>query len=214
MKVKICGVKSLESAAMLDGLADYIGFVHSGPGGRRSLALEAARALASALNRSTPVLVLHGVQPREAPRRAEGFGVLQFHGPMPPPEAAALQRALEPLGVSLAVVVEYTAWGWRPTEPCSYVEELLREGVETEYILLDAAKGSGLRVPLEEAVKAARCHPRVGIAGGLTHEAACRAASTGAWLLDASSGVESGRPGVKDPLRVAMFIQEARRCSQ
>lgn len=211
--MKICGVKSLESASILDGLADYVGFVHSGVGGGRSVALEAARALASSLSRSTPVLVVHGFEPSEAPKVAEGFGVLQFHGPLQPPEAAALQRALEPLGVSLAVVVEYTAGGWRPAEPCSYAEGLYREGVEVEYLLLDVAKGSGLRVPLGEAVKAAMCHPRVGLAGGLTHEAACRAASTGVWLLDVSSGVESGMPGVKDPLRVTLFIQEARRCS-
>ncbi|WP_158298276.1 phosphoribosylanthranilate isomerase [Aeropyrum pernix] len=213
MKVKICGVKKLESALQLDGLVDYIGFVHSLLGGPRSVPLEAARIMASQIEKSKTVLVVHGSSPSYAAAAADGFDVLQYHEPLLPSSAASLQATLDPLGVTLAVVVEYTGSAWKPQEPCGYINELNKEGVEPEYILLDTTKGLRDRIPLNEAAKASRCSHRVGLAGGLTPRDACKAVETGVSLIDVSRGVETGVPGVKDPLLSAELIMGAKRCS-
>lgn len=217
----MCGVASAESAAALDGLVDYLGFVSSRlVATPRSLEPSAIAGLARLVARSIRVAVLHGYTPREAVGLAASLGVdvLQFHLPLEPGKAARLASALEPYGVKLAPVVEFRGGHWLPMEPCSYLEALAGEGAPTlEYLLLDAAKDSEGGVPLEEASKAVPCASRLGVtlglAGGLAPGGpACRAARLGFHLIDVSRGVEEA-PGRKSPLLAALLAWEARRCS-
>ena len=219
--VKICGVASAGSAAALDGMPEYLGFVSSrlveSP---RSLEPQALAALAGLARRSKRVAVLHGYSPREALALAPTLGVdvIQFHSPLPPEEAALLAGSLEPLGVALAPVVEWRGGRWEPMEPCSYLEALAGEGARVEYLLLDAAKGLSGGFPLREAARALPCAERrgvaLGVAGGLRPGGpVCEAARLGFHLVDVSRGVEEA-PGVKDPLLSALLIEEARRCSR
>ncbi len=82
------------------------------------------------------------------------------------------------------------------------------------YALLDgAASGTGRAVDRARAAAAARRTPLV-LAGGLapaTVEEAIRAVQPAG--VDVSSGVESA-PGVKDPARIAAFIEAARRAER
>ncbi|MEO0822327.1 MAG: N-(5'-phosphoribosyl)anthranilate isomerase, partial [Pseudomonadota bacterium] len=75
----------------------------------------------------------------------------------------------------------------------------------------DAALPGGNGVAFDWRLLTARRWPRPWLlAGGLTAENAARAvALTGARQLDVSSGVESA-PGVKDPARIAAFLDAVR----
>ena len=217
--VKICGISSSESVALLDGMVDYLGFVSSKMiTSLRTLEPAAVTALARIASRSRTVAVLHGYTVEEAAGLANTLevDVVQFHGPLAPREAASLAGALEPVGTRLALVVEWSGDTWRPMNPCLYIEELHGEGLMPEYVLLDATKGLRARLPLAEAAKALPCAESRGIAlgaaGGLKPGGtACEAARLGFHLIDVSRGVEEA-PGRKDPLLAAEIAFEARRC--
>jgi phosphoribosylanthranilate isomerase len=133
---------------------------------------------------------------------------------------AAIRRAVEQSGISTVQL--------HGDEPVSYASELTQPllramGVEaaaaTDWpldttILLEAANrdrrgGTGTRVDWGKAESVARIR-RVVLAGGLSPENVAEAVDqVRPWGVDVSSGVEAA-PGVKDPARVAVFLERAR----
>ena len=224
-RLKVCGLTRPGDVEALDGMVDYLGFI-TAPArvSPRVLPPGEAAELASTVSRSTPVLVAAAMPPGEALEAAARhvFPVLQLHHPLESVEqlerfiAESLERSVRP-----APVLVRGETGWSGLSP---LEASRAQGLErAEYVLLDASKSlrrplgpRGLRLPLGEAVEAVRllaaAGARPGLAGGVRPGNACLAASTGAWLLDTSSGVESG-PGRKDPALVEALIRELEGCS-
>lgn len=220
VKIKVCGVASGRSLEELDGLVDYIGFVSSRAiSSGRTLPIEAIHSLASRVSRSRSVAVLHEYSPREIVSAAQGLSVdiIQIHKPLSPSKALPLALALEPFGVRLAVLVERRVDGWSPEHPCSYLNRLHSLGImdRIEYVLMDLPKNGSKPATIVSTIESSvkQCIGRLGIAGGITPETSCMAASFNPLLIDVSRGVEV-RPGVKSVSKVVELIHNARRCSE
>ncbi len=216
VRVKVCGITRAEDVEALDGLVDYLGFITGLRVSPRVLEPKIAAELASTVSRSTPVLVVYGLEPVEAADLAvklEVFRVLQYHWFEKPSGLTRLHRELSDIGVKLAPVLLYGVGGWTPLHPMFYS----RLSRLTEYVLIDAPKTSplryegGLRVPPEAVREASRFIARVGAAGGVTPENACLLAKH-AWLVDVSSGVEE-KPGVKSREKVEKLVERLGGCS-
>ncbi len=199
VKVKICGVCTVEDArAAVAAGADFVG-LNFHPGSPRCVAPEAAREIADAV----PGAVLVGVFV-DAPRaRVEeiaarvGLSALQFHGDEDPDDCRG--------------------WGRRTIKALR-----AREGVDlaalgaryaTDYLLLDsfvAGQPGGTGVALDPAAAAGLPAARLFVAGGLrpdTVAAVVRAVRP--FAVDVASGVES-RPGRKDHAKIEEFIRRAK----
>lgn len=205
MKVKICGITRLEDAEIVDGVADYAGFiVDPAVNNRRRISLDKARDLASVLSKAVPVLVYLNRDAYMAVDEAAryGFHVVQHHGllPMDVYEYAAS------MGVRLAPVATYR--GQDPHDYAVEVKSLLSN--DPEYVLVDAEKGSerryehGLKVPLH-VYRAVAGLGRVALAGGIGPSNVDVVKALDPYMIDVSSGVEA-EPGVKDPEKVARLI--------
>jgi phosphoribosylanthranilate isomerase len=199
VKVKICGVCSVEDArAAVASGADFIGlnFHAASP---RAVTLERAREIADAL----PGAVLVGVFV-DAPRaRVEnvaarvGLAALQFHGE----EDADYCRG----------------WPWRVIKtvrarPGDDLPAIARR-YAVDYLLLDsfvAGKAGGTGVPLDPARAAGLDPNRLFVAGGLRPETVTGVVRTlRPFAVDVASGVEE-RPGRKDHAKVEEFIRRAK----
>jgi len=221
LKVKICGVASANTVYVLDGIADYLGFISSKVGASpRSVELTIIGVLAGAVNRSRAVAVLHGYTVEEAVRGVASLAVdvLQLHSPMRIEEVAAAATALEPMGVRIAPLVEWTGSHWDPMDPCEYYRAL--EGNvgrgNLEYLIVDARKGDNVRVqgiPRTEIKRLTACIDRLAVAGGITPRNVCSVASLGPSIVDVSRGVERGIPGVKALDLAVELVSNARRCA-
>ena len=228
--LKVCGNRDPGTVEALDGLVEYLGFVYApAAAGPRALSVPEARALIRGVSSSTPVLVAAAPPWTGLWAAVEaGAPVLQPHVALDAEAAAALVEEAERHGLRAAPVLLYSprSGGWASAPPAALLATLRERGLlgAVEYLLVDAVKGEkgphtgprGLRVPLErlrEAVEAARgLGVRVAAAGGVRPGNACLAASSGASLLDVSSGVDRGA-GSKDLGLVAMLLEELRGCS-
>ncbi len=202
-RIKICGLttSALVDAAVESG-ADAVGFVVADSPRRVDWAF-----IAGAVRRLpplvTPVVVTRRGLPAELRAAAEAMGlstnriVLQI-------DAEALDEAwhgererwrLLPvvrLGGARSHTDDYTL---HPNDPLILVE--------------GPASGVGQRTDWHRAFSLAQRRP-VLLAGGLTPENVGEAIRTvRPWGVDVSSGVESA-PGVKDPVRIADFVQAVR----
>lgn len=195
MKVKICGITSLEDAAMCEELgADAVGFVHV-PGRSRSIPLERVSEICSSLGPMTSkVLVCSPRDPAEAREMLlkAGTDIIQLHS-LNPDETLQLKEA--GARVVRAVLPERLAALQFASCADALLFEAGRPGSGAEY---DYSK-----VPVD-------CAPRAIIAGGLTPLNMHKAKAMRPYALDVSTGVESA-PGRKDPGLVAEFI---RRCKE
>ncbi len=195
VRVKVCGLTRAEDALAAERLGAWaVGFVFA-PSKRR-VAPEQAAAVGARLGPFvTRVGVFVDTDPDEvlAVARTARLGAVQLHGAEPPEWA-------ERIGARLPVIKAFRLSGpadpaWR-TYPASA-------------ILLDgAAPGSGR--PYDPAwLEPLAGHPRLIVAGGLSPERLPELfARLCPYAVDVSSGVER-RPGVKDPDRLARFLEAA-----
>lgn len=195
MKVKICGITSIEDAKMCeDEGADALGFVHF-PGRTRSLPLsKIAEIMDSVGPMTTRVLVCDPKSVQEASEfsRITGADALQVYS-LPP----RMLQEFRDLGGTVIRAVEPAKDAATFFAGCAdaLLFETGRPGTGTSY---DYSK-----VPTE-------CHPRSIIAGGLRIDNLSRAKEKKPYALDVSSGVES-EVGRKDQRLVSEFI---RRCKE
>jgi phosphoribosylanthranilate isomerase len=200
VRVKICGVTTVEDARLcaLAG-ADAIG-LNFAPGSPRRVTLEAAREIADAL----PAELLRVgvfVDSDEAELRraiaAVGLGCVQLHGDESPE--------------LLAQFLPHAYKAIRVRGPSSLADAARYAG---DYILLDAyvpgvAGGTGATFDWALASELARTR-RLTLAGGLTADNVADAVrAVRPYCVDVASGVESA-PGHKDPDKVRAFIARAK----
>lgn len=208
MKVKICGIKTLEEArSALEAGADLLGFNFYLPS-PRFIAPPACAELVKALRELGTPARLVGVFVNSPTGEIAtvldlcGLDLAQLSGDEPPETLAALQgRAYKAL---------------RPARPPDLEDSLLRYSASTDSPawLVDAYHptsfgGTGQKADWRLANRLAEVTPIL-LAGGLTPENVAEAVrQVRPWGVDVASGVESA-PGVKDPARVRTFIQAAR----
>ena len=204
--IKICGLSTPESvdAAVAAG-ATHIGLVHYPPSPRH-VTLEQAAALRSRTpNRVKIVLLLVNEQPQPTALAIQAVkpDVVQFHG-SETPEWLALLKQNTPLEIWKAIGVS----------GIDNLERAQRYKDAAHRLLYDApAKklpgGTGLAFDWSLLAQFRHTMPW-GLAGGLTPDNVAEAIrTTGAELVDASSGLESA-PGVKDVAKIEAFCRAAR----
>ena len=198
--VKICGVTTVDDALLcVEAGASAIGlnFVQTSP---RRVSVERARAIARAVRGRTLVVGvvadMEATEMRALLKSAE-LECLQLHGDETPATLATmLPHAYKAVRVGSAADVERArAYGG-------------------EYLLADArvegklgGSGKTFDWPLVAGLARER---KLTLAGGLTAENVGEAIrAVGPYCVDVASGVESA-PGVKDPAKVAAFIEAAR----
>lgn len=195
--VKICGVTSEEDALLAVGLgASAVGFVLA-PSPRQV----AAQRVADIVKRLPPETVTIGVFRDEAPQRVvdlvvhAGLTGAQLHGHETP---ATTRYVRERVGL---VVKAFPAGSPRLADAEEFGADL---------ILVDApSPGSGRLVDFA-TLEGLGDASRLVLAGGLTPENVTEAIHrVQPFGVDVATGVESS-PGVKDPRKVAAFIQAAR----
>lgn len=214
--VKICGVTRREDAELAVAAgADAVGVVFVANSPRRVTPERAADLLAGLPARVLRVGVFADADAATlaAAARTAGLTHLQLHGRERPELAEELARyGRAEAGAGAAAGMPWGIW----KGVAMRAEDCLRTAAEwrdaAEALLLDGAgagrggEGAGFEWARARQVTGARLI----VAGGLRAEnvAACVAA-TGAWGVDASSGVESA-PGIKDEAKVRAFIAAAR----
>ncbi|MEW5748781.1 MAG: phosphoribosylanthranilate isomerase [Candidatus Thermoplasmatota archaeon] len=193
MKVKVCGITSLEDAAMCEELgADAIGFVHVS-GRKRSRALDEISDMCGSLGpMTTKILVCRPRDHHEAERMfaASGADVLQLHS-LEPMSLDALR--LDGIPVIRAVLPS-------PAAASKYAPHA--------NILLFEKSSPGTGSSYDYSTVPVKSCERCIIAGGLNSRNVGEALRMRPYALDVSSGVESSF-GRKDPELVSEFI---RRC--
>jgi phosphoribosylanthranilate isomerase len=193
VKVKICGITSLEDAAMCEELgADALGFVHV-DGRSRTLPLGTIREICGSVGpMTTKVLVCSPRSCSDAERMfdASGADILQLHS-LEPDDLDVLRH--EGMSVIRAVAPDRS--------------EAVRFAPHTDALLFEGGTpGTGAAYDYS-TVPVSSCR-RCIIAGGLTVANMDRALEMRPYALDVSSGVER-LPGRKDRELVSGFI---RRC--
>lgn len=192
IRVKICGVTTVEDARLAADLgAAAVGLVFW-PGSPRFVELKRAHAIVSALPPFVSAVGVFVDQQHEAERiaRETGLTAVQFHGDEPP----GAYRAF-PLRVIKAVTVK----------DASAREEAAAVPAGAT-VLLDAHDrvkrgGTGRVVDWSIAAQIARTRPVI-LSGGLTAANAAEAvAAVRPYAIDVSSGVESA-PGRKDSAKL------------
>ncbi|MFN6926182.1 MAG: phosphoribosylanthranilate isomerase [Tabrizicola sp.] len=208
VRVKICGLRTAaDVAAVAAAGAAYAGFVFF-PKSPRHLTVEAARALALAAPEGLCKVALTvdaDDATLDAIVGAVPLDMLQLHGHESPERVAEVKaRYGLPVMKALGVADEGDLAG------------LLEMSLAADQLLIDAKPpkgadlpgGNGLAFDWRLLVGRKWLRPWM-LAGGLTPDNVARAVRlTGARQVDVSSGVESA-PGVKDPARIAAFVQAA-----
>jgi phosphoribosylanthranilate isomerase len=211
-RIKICGITRVGDAlAAARAGADAIGLVFRS-GTPRAVSIDVARAIAAA---RPPFLAAVGLFVDPAPDEVRAvlaavpIDLLQFHGGEPPELCRAFGR---PYLKAIAVA---------PGSPKGGLLESIARYPDAAGLLFDAPPSGGLPGGTGatfdwDALPETTGRPVV-LSGGLT------AANVGAairrvrpWAVDVSTGVEArepdGRPrrGIKDPARMAAFVEAVR----
>ena len=213
LKVKICGIKTLDDALMAAELgADMLGlnFYEPSP---RYIAPENAKQLADGLRgklaENCPVLVGVFVNENTANIKAimaqVGLDFAQLSGDEPVEHLAELNgrafKSIRPADITEAKELVET------------VEPFFSTNITSPSILVDAyhpklygGTGEQASTGIALAVKAAV--PRLMLAGGLNPDnIAERVQAIQPWGVDVASGVEvDGQPGVKDHAKIKAFV--------
>ena len=208
VSVKICGLRTAtDVAAVAAAGAAYAGFVFF-PKSPRHLTVEAARDLALGAPEGLCKVALTvdaDDATLDAIVEAVPLDMLQLHGHETPERVAAVKaRYGLPVMKAMGVADEGDLAG------------LLEMSLAADQLLIDAKPpkgadlpgGNGLAFDWRLLVGRKWLKPWM-LAGGLTPENVAQAVRlTGARQVDVSSGVESA-PGVKDPGRIAAFVEAA-----
>jgi phosphoribosylanthranilate isomerase len=206
VEIKICGLSTPETVdAAVDAGATHIGLVHYEPSPRH-VSLEQAAALRQRVPPRTKVVLLlvsMEAQPTAVALDAVRPDVVQFHG-RETPEWLALLKQHTPLEIWKAIGVKNA----------DSLTKAQRFKGAADRLIYDAAAGvlpGGNGLALDWSLLSEFRHEMAwGLAGGLTPGNVAEAIrSTGAPLVDTSSGVESA-PGVKDVDLIAAFCKAAR----
>lgn len=205
VEAKICGLTRPADAAVAAAAgASYLGVVFAG--GPRLVDPGQARVVVAA-GAGVPVLGVFGAQrPDEILRIAgeTGLAGAQLHGDFSRQEARRLRA--EGLIVWRVVRIAVPDDLDRLDDAASEADAVL---VEPQ--VANAAGGTGVSLDLAVAreARARLGGARMVLAGGLTPETvAAAAALVRPEVVDVSSGVES-LPGIKDPVRIAAFLEAA-----
>lgn len=204
IRVKICGVTTLEDAVWsLEQGADALG-LNFVPGTPRCLDPAAAREISAAL---PPLGTRVGIFVDEAPERVEsiarevGLDAVQLHGAEPPEACRWLQerglRVIKALRVSGRDTLDQAEdYGAFPLLLDAYVEGELG--------------GTGKTFDWSIARELAERRPII-LSGGLRPGNVAEAVGqVRPYGVDSSSGVEGAQPGRKDFAKVQAFIENAR----
>jgi len=197
--IKICGITRVEDALMaIRAGATAIG-LNFYPGSPRYLDVGRAAMIAAVAPPSVlkvGVFVDEEIDRIRAVAGAARLDVAQLHGAEPPIDC----ELLEPCRV------------WKALQVDEDFNPRLLADYKCEAFLLDTGGGAGQPFPWALAREAAR-YGRIIVAGGLDQDNVGEAIRQLApWGVDASSRLERS-PGVKDPERVAAFIQAARQAA-
>ena len=198
--VKICGITSLDDAlACVDAGADAIGF-NFWPRSKRHVPVERAAAIAKRVPpnmRTVGVFVDPSAEEVERAFASGAIDLAQLHGDETPDFCRRFAgRYIKAVRLrdqaSVARLAEYAC----------------------DFVLVDADTpgygGSGQRADATLAAEAAKLR-RVILAGGLTADNVADAvAAVKPYGVDVAGGVER-EPGVKDWIKVAAFVQAAKR---
>jgi len=217
IRVKVCGITSLEDARMcVDAGADALGFifVENTP---RFVTPEQVAAIVRWLPPFvTPVGVFwdHPSGHVKAVAEACGLRTLQFHGDEPPEALSGhalpvIKTIKLPPASEIEGLPEYRIGG--------LIDGLRYRGVASALLLDTAVRWSEgeTREPIEwKRIAMSRPHDarvHIILSGGLLPGNVAQAISiVRPYAVDVNSGVEA-RPGKKDPDKVRRFIAEARR---
>lgn len=216
MKVKICGVRTVEEACQaVTAGADLLGFNFYPlsprfitPAGCRHVIANLRRILGSQSEQVKIVGVFVNAPPDqiEAVLETCGLDLAQLSGDEPPELLQSLgERAFKAL---------------RPTSPDALEESVSRypRRAQSPHWLVDAYRpgeygGTGQPADWSLAARLA-VHAPILLAGGLRPENVAAAVhQVRPWGVDVASGVESA-PGVKDPEKVQSFIQAVRKAEK
>jgi phosphoribosylanthranilate isomerase len=206
VEIKTCGLSTAETIdAAVDAGATHVGLVHYEPSPRH-LSLDQAAALRRRVPQHVKVVLL--LVSMDAPATVQALeavrpDVVQFHG-AETPEWLALIRNNTSLEVWKAVGVRNA----------DSLRHALTFKDAVHRVLFDAAAGAlpgGNGLALDWSLLAGFGNRMPwGLAGGLTPDNVADAIrTTGAPLVDASSGLESA-PGVKDVDLIRAFCKAAR----
>ena len=187
MKVKICGLRSLEAARAAERAgADFLGFI-LWPESRRYVSAKSAASIVRAMQGSALSVGVVVDQPMEevaALARRCRFSAIQLHGHEPPEYAEALRSAAD--------VRIIKAFRWRDDFSVEAANDY-----PADYILLDTFKkgmagGTGETFRWREAANETRKLKKpLLLAGGISEENAEEAARTlSPFALDVSGGLE------------------------
>jgi len=211
VRVKICGLTRVDEAVLcVQAGADLIGLnFHS----RSARFVDQSRAseIIAALARPAQAVGLFVNRPAaEVARIADQLGLvyLQLHGDEPPEDLRVLDRFSIIRAFRLGSLADIGAMN-------NYLERARVAGRSPDAVLVDAhvpgRAGGTATLVADEVLEGIPRLPRLILAGGLTPEnVAERVARARPWMVDVASGVESS-PGRKDAVKVAAFIQAARR---
>lgn len=206
VKAKICGLRLAADADLAARAgADFVGVIlDEGP---RQASAQEIQAVVDAAGPVPVMAVVVHAGPEDVLRLRDrcGFAGVQLHAGQAFAEARAYQQA----GLLVWRTARLTAESDSP-DPARFVE--YADAVLVEPRVHGRAGGAGVALALDVA-RAAR--ERLGpvpmiLAGGLTAETVQRAvALVQPYAVDVSSGVERA-PGVKDPDRLARFLEALR----
>lgn len=204
VKVKICGIRTLEEAmTAVDAGADYLGF-NFWPRSRRFVSVEAASRI---IDKLPPFVSSVGVFVNESPGRiletAEqtGLSAVQLHGDETPQFCAGLE------GIPVIKALRISD-GFDPAT----IKEFRVDSVLLDSQVKGSYGGTGQRFDWQLAIEAKR-YARVFLAGGITIENVGEAIlSVRPACIDVCSGVES-EPGRKDLIKLRDFLREAARAN-
>jgi len=204
--VKICGLTSVEAIeAAASAGASHAGFIFYNPSPRNIRPREAP-ALVKHVPRSMKRVGVF-VEPEdsllERAIAAARLDIVQLHGNERPERLKSIKARLD-----------VDIWKAIPVSTASNLERARQYRDRAHMILFDARTPKASRLPGGMGIAfdwklLNKFNHKIawGLSGGLTPDNVAKAiAVTAAPLLDVSSGVESG-PGIKDPAKIASFME-------